>query len=61
MLAAERTARRGGTVRLAVAAAQLRRIGPRQAMLDAIDLSLMHGCAPAAYEWAPDPALNAAA
>lgn len=43
VLAAERTARRGGTVRLAVAAAQLRRIGPRQAMLDAIDLSLMHG------------------
>lgn len=61
VLAAERTARRGGTVRLAVAASQLRRIGPRQAMLDAIDLSLMHRCGPAAYEWLPDPALTDAA
>jgi predicted deacetylase len=61
VLAAERTARRSGTVRVAVAASQLRRSGPRQAMLDAIDLALMHGCAPAVYRWAPKPALTDAA
>ncbi|MUL76377.1 DUF2334 domain-containing protein [Mycolicibacterium sp. CBMA 226] len=61
VLSAERTARRGGTVRLAVAASQLRRSGPRQAMLDAVDLALMHGCAPAPYAWTPDAALNEAA
>lgn len=61
VLSAERTARRSGTVRIAVAAGQLRRSGPRQAMLDAIDLALMHGCTPAVYEWAARPALTDAA
>jgi predicted deacetylase len=61
VLSAERTARRAGTVRVAVAAGQLRRSGPRQAMLDAIDLALMHGCVPAVYRWAPKPALTDAA
>lgn len=61
VLSAERTARRSGTVRIAVAASQLRKSGPRQAMLDAIDLALMHGCPPAVYEWAPRPALSDAA
>ena len=42
VLSAERTARRDGIVRVAVAARQLRRPGPRQAMLDAVDLALMH-------------------
>ena len=42
VLSAERTARRAGIVRVAVAARQLRRPGPRQAMLDAVDLALMH-------------------
>ena len=49
VLSAERTARRAGIVRVAVAARHLRRPGPRQAMLDAIDLALMHQCVPAVY------------
>jgi predicted deacetylase len=58
VLSAERTARREGTVRVAVAAGQLRRSGPRQAMLDAIDLALMHRCSPAVYRWEPKPVLT---
>jgi len=61
VLAAERTARRSGIVRVAVAAKQLRRPGPRQAMIDAIDLALMHHCTPAVYRWEPRPALTDAA
>ncbi|BBZ30416.1 DUF2334 domain-containing protein [Mycolicibacterium madagascariense] len=61
VLSAERTARRAGTVRIAVAATQLRRSGPRQAMLDAIDLALLHHRAPAVYRWEPQPALTDAA
>jgi predicted deacetylase len=61
VLAAERTARRSGTLRLAVSAKQLHKPGPRQALLDAIDLALMHRCAPAVYRWAPKPALTDAA
>jgi predicted deacetylase len=61
VLAAERTARRSGIVRVAVSAKHLRRPGPRQAMLDAVDLSLMHHCAPTVYHWAPKPALTDAA
>ncbi|MEZ0340546.1 DUF2334 domain-containing protein [Mycobacterium sp. pV006] len=61
VLAAERTARRHGVVRVAVAARHLRRPGPRQAMLDAVDLALMHGCVPAVYRWRERPALTDAA
>ena len=61
VLSAERTARRGGTVRLAVSARQLGKPGPRQAVLDAVDLALMHGCRPAVYRWDGDPALSDAA
>ena len=61
VLSAERTARRSGTVRLAVSASQLRRSGPRQAMLDAVDLALMHECVPAVYRWDPRPVLVDAA
>ena len=61
VLSAERTARREGIVRVAVAARHLRRSGPRQAMLDAVDLALMHQCVPAVYEWRPYPALTDAA
>lgn len=61
VLAAERTARRSGSVRIAVAAGQLGRPGPRQAVLDAIDLALMHGCEPRVYRWEPFPAVTAAA
>lgn len=61
VLSAERTARRGGTVRLAISARQLGKIGPRQAVFDAIDLALLHGCTPDTYRWEPDPALSDAA
>jgi uncharacterized protein len=61
VLSAERTARRSGTVRVAVAARHLCKPGPRQAVLDAIDLALMHHCTPAVYRWAPKPALTDAA
>jgi predicted deacetylase len=61
VLSAERSARRGGVVRVAVAARHLRRPGPRQAMLDAVDLALMHGCTPSVYHWNPYPALTDAA
>jgi uncharacterized protein len=61
VLAAERTARRSGTVRIAVAAGQLGRPGPLQAVLDGIDLALMHGCEPAVYRWEQSPAVRAAA
>jgi uncharacterized protein len=61
VLSAERSARRAGTVRVAVSATQLRRSGPHQAVLDAIDLALMHQCTPAVYRWAPNPALTDAA
>ncbi|VEG57872.1 putative deacetylase [Mycolicibacterium aurum] len=61
VLSAERTARRDGIVRVAVAARHLRRPGPRQAMLDAVDLALLHSCVPAVYEWQSRPALTDAA
>jgi uncharacterized protein len=61
VLSAERTARRDGIVRVAVHARHLRRPGPRQAMLDAVDLALMHQCTPAVYTWHPYPALTDAA
>lgn len=61
VMSAERSARRGGILRVAVAARQLRKPGPRQAMLDAVDLALMHGCTPSVYRWQPDSALLDAA
>jgi predicted deacetylase len=61
VLSAERSARRAGVVRVAVAARHLRKPGPRQAMLDAIDLALMHQCEPAVYAWRTFPALTDAA
>ncbi|MGO4446901.1 DUF2334 domain-containing protein [Mycobacterium sp. 2YAF39] len=61
VLSAERTARRDGIVRVAVAARHLSRPGPRQAMLDAVDLALMHRCTPAVYQWTPYSALTDAA
>jgi uncharacterized protein len=51
VLSAERIARRGGIVRIAVAARQLRKPGPLQATLDAVDLASMHGCTPTVYQW----------
>jgi len=52
VLSADRSARRGGIVRLAVSARQLHRTGTRQAILDAVDLALMHQCVPGVYRWA---------
>lgn len=49
VLGAARTARRGGLVRLAVDAADLARSGPRQALLDAVDIALHHGAEPVTY------------
>ncbi|MEV0298869.1 DUF2334 domain-containing protein [Nocardia sp. NPDC050710] len=60
VLGAARTARRGGVLRLAVSAAQLQRSGPRQAMLDAIDLALFHGATSEVYRWEPYAAVRAA-
>jgi hypothetical protein len=42
-MSAARIARRGGLVRLAVGTADLARSGPRQALLDAVDIALHHG------------------
>lgn len=61
VLSAERIARRSGVVRIAVAAHHLRRPAIRTAMLDAVDLALMHSCAPAVYEWRSRPSLTRAA
>jgi uncharacterized protein len=61
VLSAERVARRGGIVRVAVAAHHLRRPGPQQAMLDVVDLALLHACAPTLYQWQADPAVLDAA
>jgi predicted deacetylase len=58
VLSAERIARRDGVVRIAVAARQLRKPGPLQAVLDAVDLASMHGCAPTVYEWHKDRAFK---
>ena len=54
VLSAERIARRDGVVRVAVAARQLRKPGPLQAMLDAVDLALLHDCKPTVYRWSAD-------
>lgn len=51
VLGASRGARRGRLVRLAVSAKQLGKVGPRQAVLDAVDLSLHHGARPDVYRW----------
>jgi predicted deacetylase len=61
VLSAERVARRGGTVRVAVAARHLRKPGPLQAMLDAVDLALLQACEPTVYEWRTDQAVLDAA
>lgn len=61
VLSAERTARRGGIVRVAVVARHLRKPGPRGAMLDAVDLALLHRCVPDTYEWRPQAPMTAVA
>jgi len=49
VLGVARAARRGGLVRIAVDAGDLHRPGPRQAVLDAIDIALHHGAEPMTY------------
>ncbi|HEY0449272.1 DUF2334 domain-containing protein [Actinophytocola sp.] len=49
VMGAARIARRGGMVRLAVDTADLVRSGPRQALLDAVDIALHHGARAATY------------
>lgn len=49
VLGVARAARRGGLVRIAVDAADLHRSGPRQAVLDAVDIALHHGAEPMTY------------
>ena len=61
VLSAERVARRDGIVRVAVAARHLRKPGPLQAMLDAVDLALLQACEPIVYEWRADQAVLDAA
>jgi hypothetical protein len=61
VLSAERVARREGIVRVAVAAHHLRKPGPLQAMLDAVDLALLQDCAPTVYEWRADQTVLKAA
>jgi uncharacterized protein len=61
VLSAERITRRGGILRVAVAARQLRKPGPLQAMLDAVDLASMHGCTPTVYRWQAGKAILDAA
>ncbi|MFC4603570.1 DUF2334 domain-containing protein [Rhodococcus kronopolitis] len=51
VLGAGRTARRGGLVRLTISARKLAAPGPRQAVLDAVDLALHHQATPTAYRW----------
>jgi len=60
VMSAARTARRGGLLRLAISAAQLDRPGPRQAMLDAVDLALFHSAVPGVYRCEPVPIARAA-
>lgn len=49
VMGAARAARRGQLVRLAVDTADLARSGPRQALLDAVDIALHHGARPVTY------------
>lgn len=50
-----RAARHGRTVRIAVAAKELAKSGPREALLDAVDLALLHECVPSVYRWGATP------
>lgn len=49
VLAASRAARRGGLVRVGADAADLGRPGPRQALLDAVDVAVEAGATPSTY------------
>ncbi|MEE2032499.1 DUF2334 domain-containing protein [Rhodococcus chondri] len=51
VIGAGRVARRGELLRLAISAPHLAKFGPRQAVLDAVDIALHHGAEPAVYRW----------
>lgn len=51
VIGAARVARRDELLRLAISGAHLAQEGPRQAVLDAVDTALHHGCEPTVYEW----------
>jgi predicted deacetylase len=61
VLGAARSARRGGLVRLAAGAGDLARPGPRQALLDAVDIALHHGATGVTYRDMLTPRLARAA
>jgi len=56
VIGASRVARRRELLRLAIAAPRLAESGPRQAILDAVDLALHHGAEPTVYSWQRRPA-----
>ncbi|GDY32127.1 DUF2334 domain-containing protein [Gandjariella thermophila] len=58
VLGVARAARRGRPVRIAVDAADLARSGPRQAVLDAVDIALHHGIEPTTYAAFGPPAVR---
>lgn len=51
----ERIARRHGVVRLSIGARQLKTPGVADAMLEAVDTALSHGCRPERYRWPLEP------
>lgn len=61
VMGAARTARRGGLVRLAVDTTDLARSGPRQALLDAVDIALQHNAVGISYPELITPARARAA
>ena len=55
LLSVGRAARRGGLVRVGVDAADLDRLGTREALLEAVDLALHHGASPTTYSSTASP------
>lgn len=53
VIGAARVARRGGLLRLAISGPQLSKPGPRQAIVDAVDIALHHDAQPTVYRWQP--------
>lgn len=53
VIGAARVARRGELLRLAISGPQLGKAGPRQAILDAVDIALHHDAQPSVYRWRP--------
>ncbi|MEU5691308.1 DUF2334 domain-containing protein [Actinosynnema sp. NPDC020468] len=58
LLGVGRAARRGGLVRIGVDAADLDRIGVRDALLESVDLALHHGAVPGVYSSTGSPSVS---